>query len=279
MMNMLFIQFGIEHIDYDSYGGLTETEASERIWRDEADWLAFPSYCTLHKTLKMIPPGKVPMIAPSNDSPTIYGATNLETWQVFESSVTKQMILEGAQIKALKTNEQEPPMLPSEPQLLLDFETYLRMYDYTSALVFSLHLWVDIRNIMETDHVLPFEQLQKTAAKLKHALETHNPIKLSKDHAFKRRWIARIWETKHYMLEDFTFEDKKARFRGLGIQEDPTPVYLLKHEPVWAGLLDFRAKLVHSQLGHEFVMLSPLVDAAAYLYYAALRRDPSLPSW
>ncbi|GAB1318098.1 hypothetical protein MFIFM68171_08308 [Madurella fahalii] len=279
MMNMLFINVGIDHIDYDSYDGLTEEETNERIWKDEADWLAFPSFCTLEKTLQMIPAGKVPMIAPSLKGKTEYGATTLDAWQKFESSVTKQIIMEGAHLKALKTNEQEPPILPGEPQLLMDFEDCLRRYDYTSALIFSLHLWVDIRNIIETDHVLPFEQLQKTATQLKQALETHNPTKFSQDHAFKRRWIARIWETKHYMLEDFTFEDKKARFRAIGVEEDPDPFYLLKHEPVWAGLLDFRARLVNSQLGHEFVMLSSVVDAAAYVYHAVLARDPSLPPW
>ncbi|KXX75124.1 hypothetical protein MMYC01_208901 [Madurella mycetomatis] len=279
MMDMLFISVGIDHIDYDSYDGLTEEETNERIWKDEADWLAFPSFATLERTLQMIPPGKVPMTAPSLKRKTVYGATTVDAWRDFESSVTMQIILEGAHLKALKTNEQEPPILPAEPQLLVDFENCLRRYDYTSALIFSLHLWVDIRNIIETDHVQPFEQLQKTVARLKQALEAHNPIKFSKDHALKRRWVARIWETRHYMLEDFTFEDKKARFRAMGVHEDPDPFYLLKHEPVWAGLLDFRAKLVNSQLGHEFVMLSPVVDAAAYVYHAALARDPDLPPW
>lgn len=279
MMDMLFISVGIDHIDYDSYDRLTEEETNERIWKDEADWLAFPSFATLERTLQMIPPGKVPMTAPSLKRKTVYGATTLDAWRDFESSVTMQIILEGAHLKALKTNEQEPPILPAEPQLLVDFQNCLRRYDYTSALIFSLHLWVDIRNIIETDHVQPFEELQRTAARLKQALEAHNPVKFSKDHAFKRRWLARIWETKHYMLEDFMFEDKKARFRAMDIHEDPDPFYLLKHEPVWAGLLDFRAKLVHSQLGYEFVMLSPVVDAAAYVYRAVLAREPDLPPW
>lgn len=279
MNEMLFIHYGIDHVDYDSYDGLTEEETNERIWKDEADWLAFPSYCTLKKTLETIPAGKVPMMAPSITRKTVYGATTLEAWNDFESNVTSQIIREGAHLKALKTNQQEPPILPAEPQLLLDFEDCLRTNDFTSALIFSLHLWVDIRNIIETDHIRPFEQLQESATRLKLALEAHNPTKFSKDRAFKRDWIARTWETKHYMLEDFTFDDKRARFRQLGVEEDPDPFYLLKHEPVWAGLLDFRARLVHSQLGHEFVMLSSVVDAAAYLYHAALARDPNLPPW
>ncbi|KAK4033658.1 hypothetical protein C8A01DRAFT_49810 [Parachaetomium inaequale] len=285
MMGMLFYHFGIDHVDYDSYGDLTRDEEHERIWRDEADWLALPSHFTLQQTLRMIPPGKVPMLAPSHRSPTVYGANTLEEWKHFEGGVTNQIIIEGAHLKALKTNQQEPPVLPSESLLLLDFQNCLKRGDYTSSLIFSLHLWVDIRNIIETDHSKPFEEMQRTATKLKHALETHNPInyrtpfRSQKDHDFKRSWIARIREAKHYMVEDFLFEDKKARLRQSGVQEDPEPFFLLKHEPVWAGLLDFRAKLAYSQLGHEFVLLSLIVGAAACLYHAALAADPSLVQW
>jgi hypothetical protein len=279
MMNMLFIHFGIDHIDYDSYDDLTEEESDERIWRDESDWLGLTSCFTLQRVLELTPPGKVPMISPSQRTPTLYGANNMKDWKDFEGSVANQIITEGAHLKALKTNEQEPPVLPAESQLLLDFQDCLRRYDYNSALVFSLHLWVDVRHIMETEVIRPFEQLQTSAARIKQALETHNPSKFCRDHAFKRRWIARIWETKHYMLEDFTFEDKQARFQQIGMREDPEPFFLLKNEPVWAGLLDFRARLVYSQLGHEFVMLSSIVDAAAYLYHAAVAMDPSLPRW
>jgi hypothetical protein len=285
MMGMLFYHFGIDHVDYDSYSDLTKDEEHERIWRDEADWLALPSHFTLQQTLRSIPPGKVPMLPPSKRSPTVYGANTLDEWKHFEGSVTNQIVIEGAHLKALKTNQQEPPVLPSESLLLLDFQNCLKRGDYTSALIFSLHLWVDVRNIIETDHIKPFEEMQHTAAKLKRALETHNPInhraafRSQKDYDFKRAWIARIRETKHYMVEDFLFEDKQARLRQSGVQEDPDRFFLLKHEPVWAGLLDFRAKLVYSQLGHEFVQLSFIVVAAACLYHACLAADPSLPQW
>ncbi|KAH6623055.1 hypothetical protein F5144DRAFT_351296 [Chaetomium tenue] len=279
MMSMLFYHYGIDHIDYDSYDDLTEDEQDERIWRDESDWLALESHFTLQRTLEMIPPGKVPMLAPSQRSPTVYGARTLEEWKSFESLVTNQIIIEGAHLKALKVNQQEPPVLPTESLLLLDFQDCLKRNSYNSALIFSLHLWVDIRDIMESDHDKPFEELKTTAAKLKEALEKHNPNKYRKDHDFKRAWIGRLWETKHYMVEDFLFEDKKARFRQIGMQEDPEPFFLLRHEPVWAGLLDFRAKLVYSQLGHEFVLLSSIVDAAACLYHAAREADPDLPHW
>jgi len=279
MMEMLFYHFGIDHVDYDSYDDLDQESTNERIWRDESDWLGLNTCFILKRTLSMIPPGKVPMIAPSQRRPTTYGATNLYEWKDFEDSVTGQLIMEAAHLKALKTNEQEPPILPSESQLLLDLQTALMLKHYNSALIFSLHLWVDIRNIIETDCGEPFALLQPTAARLKEALETHNPVKYCKDHDFRRRWLARTWETKHYMVDDFLFEDKRARLHQVGYQEDPDPFFLLRHEPVWAGLLDFRARLVHSQLGHEFVMLSAIVEAAAYLYRAALAADPGVPRW
>jgi hypothetical protein len=279
MMSMLFYHYGIDHVDYDSYDDLSEEESDDRIWRDEADWLGLASYYTLQQTLEMIPPGKVPMTAPSVRTPIVYGANNAKDWRDFQHRVTHQIITEGAHLKALKVNQQEPVVLPTESLLLLDFQDCLRLNGFSSALIFSLHLWVDIRHIMEADHDKPFEELQGTAVKLKQALEAHNPTKYCKDHDFKRRWLTRTWETKHYMVEDFLFEDKKARFRQIGIHEDPEPFFLLKHEPVWTGLLDFRARLVYSQLGHEFIMLSSIVDAAAHLYHAAIAADPTLPKW
>jgi hypothetical protein len=279
MMGMLFYEYGIDHIDYDSYDDLSKEETDERIWRDESDWLALLSCFNLQQVLEMMPPGKVPMIAPSLRRPTVYGASTLQDWKAFQSNVTTQIVTEAAHLKALKVNQQEPPVLPSESQLLLDFQTFLRRGAYDSAIIFSLHLWVDIRNIMEGDHAQPFRELQATAAKLKQALEAHIPIKYCQDRDFKRSWLGRLWETEHYMVEDFMLEDKKARFRQVGIQEDPSAFFLLKHEPVWAGLLNFRARLVYSQLGHEFVALSSVVDAAAYLYHGAVAADPSLPRW
>ncbi|KAK0729473.1 hypothetical protein B0H67DRAFT_595911 [Lasiosphaeris hirsuta] len=277
MMEMLFINFGLDHVDYDSYEGLSEEEKNERISRDEADWVAFSAYCAIKRTLERIPPFKIPMLPPSDRTPIVYGAHDLDTWRVFESRVTMQLFLETAHLKALKTNGQEEPILPAEPELLLDLEDCLRSYRYSSALVFSLQIWVDIRNIMETEVSRPFEQLQVTAARLKEALETHtcNP----KDRDFRQLWNRRIREVSRYMLEDFTFKDKKERFLKMGVSEDPESFFLLQNDPVWSGLLDVRAKLVQSQMGHQFAMSSTVLEAAAYLYSAATVSDPNLPAW
>ncbi|KAK4101210.1 hypothetical protein N658DRAFT_533172 [Parathielavia hyrcaniae] len=270
--------YGIDHIDYNSYDHYDKKEADERIWKDKAEWLALPSYFELEHTLQIIPPGKTPILPPSQRTPTIYGTTTVEGWKTFQSNVTNQIVLESAHLKALKHNRQET-LLPFECQLLSDLQVLLKGRSSTRPLFFSLQLWVDIRSILETDHVQPFHDMQATANKLKQALENHNPSKYCKDYDFKRSWLGRLWETKHFMVEDFMYEDKKARLRQVGIQKDPSPFFLLKHEPVWACLLDFRARLVYSELGQEFIGLKPTVDAAACLYHAALAEDPSLPRW
>ncbi|EGO55260.1 hypothetical protein NEUTE1DRAFT_147820 [Neurospora tetrasperma FGSC 2508] len=279
MMDMLFIQIGIEHIDYDSYDGLSQEEHDERLWRDEADWLGFLSYCTIYRTLKNVPPGKVPMLPPSARKKVVYGAHNMKTWQDFENTISFQMITEGSLLKALKKNGQVPPKLPAEPLLLLDWQEALKRHAITSSLIFSFHLWVDIRHIMEEEVINPFNEMQKTGQRVVDALRLHDPNSVSKDKAFKWEYRERIQDTTEFLLEDFTYEDKLLRFRQIGIAEDPEEFFLLKNEPVWAGLLDFRARLVHSEMGHQFAAFTYVLEAAAYLYHAARAADPTLPVW
>ncbi|KAK3386345.1 hypothetical protein B0T20DRAFT_111254 [Sordaria brevicollis] len=279
MMDMLFIQVGIEHIDYDSYDGLSQEEHDERLWKDEADWLAFPSYCTILRTLKNVPPGKVPMLPPSARKKVVYGAHNMKTWQEFENAISFQMITEGSLLKALKKNMQVPPKLPAEPLLLQDWQESLKRHALTSSLIFSFHLWVDIRHIMEEAVINPFNEMQKTGQRVVDALSSHDPSTVTRDRAFKREYKERIQDTTEFLLEDFTYEDKLFRFRQMGIDEDPEEFFLLKNEPVWAGLLDFRARLVHSEMGHQFAAFTYVLEAASYLYHAARAADPNLPAW
>ncbi|KAL1842965.1 hypothetical protein VTJ49DRAFT_3606 [Mycothermus thermophilus] len=280
MVGMLFFQYGIDHIDYDSYASLTKAEVNERIWRDESDWVALMSYFTLQDVVQRIPLGKTPVLAPLSREPVFYGAKNLDEWRKFESTVTRDIIMEAAHLKALKHNDQVPPKLPAEHGLLLGLQEYLRWKDYWSALVFSLHLWVDIRNIMEMDVEDAFNEMHKSGKKLLHALKTHNPTKYhARDHDFKRGWLARMWETNELTVDDFMYDDKKARFRQVGVTEDPVRFFLLRNEPVWAGMLDLRVRLVHSWIGHESIKLSSIVDTAAYLYHAAAATEHDLPPW
>lgn len=280
MLNILFFDFGLDHIDYDSYENLSPDETNERIWRDEADWLAFSSWATMNNMLKMIPPGKVPHALPSLREPVRYGANDMNSWSKFEKEVTRQLFFEMCEFKAHKVNAAAPMILPAEPDLFMDIQSSLQWRSYQSPVIFSLHLWVDIRNIMEEDVVRPFEQLQVTAARLKDALDSHDPSKLSDKHRLKKEWSRRICEIENFALNDFTLERLKFKYeKEFRVDEEPVPFYLMKNEPVWPGLFDFRARLVENQLGHQFTMLAPVVEAATYLYHAAKAMDSNLSSW
>lgn len=203
----------------------------------------------------------------------------MKTWQEFESAISFQMVTEGALLKALKKNLQVPPKLPAEPLLLQDWQEALKSHVVTSSLIFSFHLWVDIRHIMEKDVINPFNMMQKTGKKVVDSLSAHDPSRVTRDRAFKREYKERIQDTKEFLLEDFTYEDKMFRFQQMGIEEDPEEFFLLKNEPVWASLLDFRARLVHSEMGHQFAAFTYVLEAASYLYHAARAADPTLPLW
>ncbi|KAK0611921.1 hypothetical protein B0T14DRAFT_540855 [Immersiella caudata] len=237
ILSTLFFDFGLEHIDYDSYDGLSKQESDERIWRDEADWLAFGSWATINWMLKGIPPGKVPHIPPSKRDPIVYGTNDMHSWHDFEES------------------RRNP--LPS----------FLFICGSTFA------------NIMEKEAIHSFEQMQATATKLRETLDSQNAGKMFNAHSLKRSWAARPDEVTYLMLEDFTLENQREKFRSVGIDEEPIPFDILQNEPVWAGLLDFRAKLAESQMGHLFTMLTPEVAAAAYLYQAAAAADSGVSDW
>ena len=219
------------------------------------------------------------MLPPSARKQVVYGAHNMKTWQKFGNTISFQMITEGSLLKALKKNGQVPPKLPAEPLLLQDWQESLKRHIVTSSLIFSFHLWVDIRHIMEKDVINPFNEMQKTGQRVVNSLRDHDPSTVTRDRAFKREYSERIQDTTEFLLEDFTYEDKMFRFRQMGIEEDPEEFFLLKNEPVWAGLLDFRARLVHSEMGHQFAAFTYVLEAASYLYHAARAADPSLPVW
>ncbi|KAL2118770.1 hypothetical protein VTJ04DRAFT_5729 [Mycothermus thermophilus] len=281
MMEMLFYTYGIDHVDYDAYENLSKEEADDRIWRDEADWLALPSYWTLIRLRDLIPYGKVPMLPPSERKPIKYGNVRLPEWNDFHSAVTNHLIMQVAHLKALKKNDQIPFEMPSEPKLLFDLMVYLELKIYWSALIFSLHLWIDLRHIMETDVELAFKEMQKSGRKLYDALQSHTLSAYTNNRGFKRAWYYHTLDAKQGMIDDFMFEDMKARLLNAGVTEDPEPFSLLRNEPVWSGLLDLRARLVHSYVGQQFINLSSIVDTAAYLYHAAraAAADPPLPPW
>lgn len=155
---------GMPHVDYDVYDILPKEEVNDRIYKDEWTWLASPAFHTLKRILCVIPPGIVPVIAKSYRTKPIYGGVTPKELDKFKNAVVMNLVLDVLCIKALKKNHQAPAVFPAESELLLGFQHALRKYDsHSSALVYSLQLYVDIRYILEDTVAHPFEQLQQTA--------------------------------------------------------------------------------------------------------------------
>ncbi|KUI67660.1 hypothetical protein VM1G_03031 [Cytospora mali] len=278
MMMAIFTEFGMEHIDYDSYEALSNEESNERIWKDEWDWLASPAFCTVQQILRMIPLGKTPMVRRKDRTQPVYGGLTVKELESFKDVVITDLMLDVVCVKALKKNGGAPALLPAESELLLGFQDALRNYDFSSAFIFSMQLYCDIRYILEDTVVHPFEQLQKTAQKSGRLLPLMIERASGPRFELRRTLRQRQKELHRFMLNDVVMEDKLPRYLGAGLEEDDVEdFFLLKHEPVWAGLLDFRAKLVINELGHEYVNRSLLVEAAAYLYAAARAASKQLP--
>lgn len=279
MMMSIFAESGMEHIDYRDYDSLSQEQAEDRIYKDEWDWLASPAWVTIRGHIRFIPPGKTPAIRTSDRKAPQYGGTTAKELEEFKEVVISDLLFDVVCVKALKKNRGAADILPAESELLLGFQDALRNYNWSSAFIFSLKLYVDIRNILEDTVIHAFQQLEQTAHKIDSGLplqiEWATGPRRELRHSLRQRQKA----VERFMLNDVVLEDKLPRYvQGLGMdREDAEDFYLLKHEPVWAGLLDFRAKLFMSELGHEFVHRSFLVEAAAYLYAAARAASTRFP--
>lgn len=164
MMTAIFDNPALQHVDYAVYDILPKEEANDRIYKDEWPWLASPAFHTLKQILCVIPPGIVPVIAKSYRTKPIYGGVTLKELDKFKNVVVMNLVLDVLCIKALKKNHQAPAVFPAESELLLGFQHAFRNYDsHSSAFVFSLQLYIDIRYILEDTVAHPFEQLQQTA--------------------------------------------------------------------------------------------------------------------
>lgn len=271
MWGMLFVTYGLEHVEYgeDEESLLTAEERDEKIWKQEADWLGMPAYFSIEKTLRHIPPGKVPMMRPGEIRQPGYGATTPEGLSIFTDRAVNQMLFDTVIVKALKHNNQEPPSLPAETCLQMAFQAALREKQYTPAFVLSLQLYVDIRYIIEERVVEAFGEMQVTAKKAQQVLKAHLDKATGPRYHLKGEMRQTLKILEHYALEDFTLEDRRLRFLKQGEDPEIEPFTLYKYDPIWAGLLDMRTKVTMSDLGHEFVRYSPVVEAAAFIYSAA----------
>ncbi|KAK0624994.1 hypothetical protein B0T17DRAFT_508020 [Bombardia bombarda] len=92
--------------------------------------------------------------------------------------------------------------------------------------------------------------------------------------------IKRLKETR---TEDVVLPSEPEIWRDLGEPDEVEkvqPFHLVKSEPVWAGLLEFHARLVLFQIGDVFTRSSAVIGAAGYIYSAARVHNPgSVPKW
>lgn len=271
MAEMLFLDYGMVHIDYNSYADLDEDESNDRILTHEADWLGLVTFWDMSGIIENTPPGKVATLPPSMMKPPseLYGATKAVDRREFMNRVIMEYMQEAATIKALKKNGFEPRIIPAETEVLLGFQRALEYRILPSSVVFSVQLYVDIRYIMEAKVGDAFAAMQETGQWVDRTLEAHKADATGPRHSLLRDLNGWQRDNRHYMLEDITLVDKKHRFETMRIPE-PVPEFALhKCDPIWTGLLNFRARLNTNDLGDRFASRVPLVEAAAYLYCAA----------
>ncbi|KAI0156358.1 hypothetical protein GGR57DRAFT_79006 [Xylariaceae sp. FL1272] len=277
MMRTLFFDYGLDHVDYSATEGLEGIELNNKIY-EEADWLGFPAYTNVEMLLQRTPPGKVPLLPPSMMTKVKYGlCADFEGMRQFLQSVVREIYPEVCLTKALKTNGIVPPIIPAQDELMLEFENIFRVQSYSSAMIFDLTLWADIRYMLEEEISQPFELLQATATSSKAILGQYLPQ--MKHREYKKECQARFNELEQAIIGDFMAADKQRRYDQAGVTELFESHLLLKRNPIWSGLLDFRCRLVLNDLGYRFIKDSPLVIYAASAYAMAKTNQQFNVEW
>lgn len=281
MMSTLFLEYGLEHVEYQDESKLSEDELHHRIYQ-EADWVGFPVYAKIDEILLHVPPGKVPVIPESEKRKPQYGTHDSNGMKDFVGSVIHELFPEACILKAIKKNGEAPMVIGAQDELMLDFEHIFRVRTYPSAMIFGVALYIDIRYVLEDEVSNAFTQMQGTASEAHAALMklASNLARRGKSSRLRDEARNRAAEINAIILEDVTAEDKKRRFAQHGMTEPFERHFLLKRDPIWSGLLDLRCRLVTNNLGYKFISSSSIVLAAAFLYYAsrqAASGDP--PSW
>ncbi|KAK0735933.1 hypothetical protein B0T18DRAFT_433711 [Schizothecium vesticola] len=162
----------------------------------------------------------------------------------------------------------------TDPDALFDHDCF-RTHD-TVAFLFSLQLFVDVRRILETIACSAFHRMNGSARRVHAALVRHlNHIDRPNPHPHNQNLIRlltrRIYEINAYLLRDPIHPPDYQR------QESPNHFHLLRRDPVWAGLLSLRARLVAAKLGREACETPgglEIVEAGARVYIAARAAYP-----
>ncbi|RYP50026.1 hypothetical protein DL768_004381 [Monosporascus sp. mg162] len=241
MMETLFFDYGLDHVDYEDEDELTEEERSDKIFK-EADWLGVTVYALVEDILAGVPPGKVPMIPLSELKKPEYGPHTVDSIRHFFGAIIFELFPECCLMKAMKKNGQLPFVVGAQDEMTLNFEHIFRVRDYPSAFIFSLALYVDIRYILEDQVRDAYDQLQITGAMTKAKLEEHLPS-LKGPMALRKECTARIAELHYCVINDFTEEDRRRRFMEKGVTEPFEKHFHLKRNPVWSAFVYYAARM------------------------------------
>lgn len=166
------------------------------------------------------------------NGPRYSGATAQEL-EDFKVPAISDLLFDFVCVKALKKNGGASDLLPAESELLLGFQNALRNYDWLSAFIFSLQLYVDIHIILEDPVVHSFQQLEQTAHKLNSELPLHIDRATGPRRELHRPLRQRQRELERFMLNNVVLEDKLPRYMHACMDgEDVEDFNLLKHESV-----------------------------------------------
>ncbi|EQB50991.1 hypothetical protein CGLO_09519 [Colletotrichum gloeosporioides Cg-14] len=278
MMELLFFEYGIDHVDYNDPE--SKDERHEKVWREEADWLAYSTYMCVRKFLETMPLENLPVIPPSARPQPEYGAITSVDFATFNGLCFVNLLLEIEQVKALKKSLQQPPVIPGQPEMELGFETTLKMGYYPSYFIFSLQLYLDIRNIIADNVEDALIELQKTGMAVTEYMKTSL---YTCDAVFTSDWKNEVKRDSQimdrYIFKDFTLNGKTRRAKMHGIDEPLPPWELFRNEPVWPALLHFRTKLQSMVLSIRLLTRTPEPLWSGVLYTVAKRDYPGMPSW
>lgn len=173
----LFTEGGLAHVDYDeaTRRGEVETDSGAAIY-EEASWLCLPIFWCLKDWLKHAPPGKIPTNLNFVGTPIDYRPEMTDEKMKRDNRFLHEFLAECSIFKKLK---QDGCRIPAEDELTKGMIQMLITRKINVWLVFACQVYVDIRNILETQHDRAFLEFLMTGDRVKSTidgqLEFHKP--------------------------------------------------------------------------------------------------------
>jgi hypothetical protein len=261
---------------------------------DDARCIALiPPVCLMYRCLPECRNGRRPPLPPSlapkwaeRYGSQSYGKETLLAFDLIEEFLAEATCLKGARMELDINHAPAQSELSKGIQQALSEQVYKRRSAIPAWVAFAMQLHIDVRMIMEHKVEDAYATMQETATRLVQTLDRHLLPTTDKRAAYKHAELQSL--RKHldsFYLTDITCDLRQASFdhcfKMIGKPTEPAPRFAsLKADPVWSGLLDFRARLVASELGQAFALQAPAIEAAAYVYHAAkAASDRSIPEW